>query len=41
MKVIVCGAGRVGMMIARQLASENNSVTVIDQSAELLSLIHI
>ncbi|MEQ8387913.1 MAG: Trk system potassium transporter TrkA [Alphaproteobacteria bacterium] len=36
MKVIVCGAGRVGMMIARQLASENNSVTVIDQSAELI-----
>lgn len=36
MKVIVCGAGRVGTAIARQLSSENNSVTVIDQSADLI-----
>lgn len=36
MKVIVCGAGQVGSGIARQLASENNDVTVIDLSADLI-----
>ena len=36
MKVIVCGAGQVGFSIARQLASEKNDVTVIDQSPELV-----
>lgn len=36
MRVIVCGAGRVGYGIARRLARENNSVTVIDQSKELV-----
>ena len=36
MKVIVCGAGQVGSNIARYLASENNDVTVIDQSQELI-----
>jgi trk system potassium uptake protein TrkA len=36
MKVIVCGAGQVGYNIARYLASEQNDVTVIDQSAELV-----
>lgn len=35
MKVIICGAGQVGSNIARYLATENNSVTVIDQSAPL------
>lgn len=35
MKVIVCGAGQVGFHIARQLASEGNDVTVIDQSEDL------
>ncbi len=35
MKVIVCGAGQVGYHIARQLASEGNDVTVIDQSEDL------
>lgn len=39
MKVIVCGAGQVGFHIARQLASENNSVTVIDRSPELIEKI--
>ncbi|MBM3504719.1 MAG: Trk system potassium transporter TrkA [Alphaproteobacteria bacterium] len=34
MKVIVCGAGQVGTSIAEQLVSEQNDVTVIDQSAE-------
>jgi len=36
MKVIVCGAGQVGSNIARQLARENNDVTLIDQSPELV-----
>ena len=36
MKVIVCGAGQVGYNIARYLASENNDVTVIDRSPELI-----
>lgn len=36
MKVIVCGAGQVGYSIARYLATEQNDVTVIDQSAELI-----
>ncbi len=34
MKVIVCGGGRVGFGIARELAAENNAVTVVDKSAE-------
>lgn len=36
MKVIVCGAGQVGSNIARHLAQENNDVTVLDQSQELV-----
>ncbi len=36
MKIIICGAGQVGSGIARQLAVENNDVTVIDQSPELV-----
>ena len=36
MKVIVCGAGEVGSTIARQLAAEDNHVTVIDHSEELV-----
>ncbi|MCC7272772.1 MAG: Trk system potassium transporter TrkA, partial [Alphaproteobacteria bacterium] len=36
MKVVICGAGQVGTSIARYLATEGNSVTVIDQSAELI-----
>jgi trk system potassium uptake protein TrkA len=35
MKVLICGAGQVGANIARYLATENNNVTVIDQSQEL------
>lgn len=34
MKIIVCGAGVVGTGIARQLASEENDVTVIDSIPE-------
>jgi trk system potassium uptake protein TrkA len=36
MKVIICGAGQVGTTLARQLASEDNDVIVIDQSADLI-----
>ncbi|NOX94311.1 MAG: Trk system potassium transporter TrkA [Alphaproteobacteria bacterium] len=36
MRVIVCGAGRVGVGIASRLSRENNEVTVIDQSKDLI-----
>ena len=39
MQVIVCGAGQVGLSIARHLAAENNRVTVIDKSPELIQKI--
>ena len=39
MRVIICGAGQVGFGIAEKLSSENNDVTVIDQSPELVSAI--
>ncbi len=39
MKVIICGAGRVGHGIASKLSEENNDVTVIDISPELIKQI--
>lgn len=36
MKVIICGAGQVGWQIARHLSGENNDVTVVDVSADLV-----
>jgi len=36
MKIIVCGADQVGSSIARHLAGENNDVTVVDHSPELI-----
>lgn len=36
MRVIICGAGRVGTGIAQRLAEEDAAVTVIDQSPELV-----
>lgn len=36
MRVIICGAGRVGVGIARRLSREENDVVVIDQSKELI-----
>ncbi|MEX6633839.1 Trk system potassium transporter TrkA [Hyphococcus lacteus] len=36
MRVIVCGAGRVGVGIARRLSREDNEVTVVDQSKALI-----
>lgn len=39
MKVVILGAGQVGFNIARYLATEQNDVTIVDQSAELLQRI--
>jgi trk system potassium uptake protein TrkA len=39
MKVIICGAGRVGYGIAERLAQEENDVSVIDTSASLVNAI--
>ncbi len=40
MKVVICGAGQVGFHIARYLAGEQNDVTVVDQSPELIGKIN-
>ena len=37
MKVIICGAGQVGTIIAAQLSREGNDVTVIDYNEELVA----
>lgn len=37
MKILICGAGQVGFGIAERLASEQNDVTVVDTSPELVS----
>ena len=34
MNIIICGAGRVGFTIAKQLTEQNHSITVIDQSSD-------
>jgi trk system potassium uptake protein TrkA len=34
MNIIICGAGKVGFSITKQLASQDHSITVIDQSSE-------
>ena len=34
MNIIICGAGRVGFSISKQLSAQGHSVTVIDQSSE-------
>ena len=34
MNIIICGAGRVGGTIAKLLAEQNHSITIIDQSSE-------
>lgn len=36
MRIIICGAGQVGYGIAERLAAENNDVSVIDNSPELI-----
>jgi len=39
MNIIICGAGRVGYGIAEKLSTENNSVTIVDLSADLIRMI--
>ena len=39
MRVIICGAGRVGQGIAERLAAEGNDVSVIDTSSQLIQAI--
>ena len=34
MNIIICGAGRVGFTIAKQLTEQNHSIKIIDQSSE-------
>ena len=34
MNIIICGAGRVGFTIAKQLSEQGHSITVIDLSSE-------
>ncbi len=34
MNIIICGAGKVGFSISKQLAAQGHSITVIDQSTE-------
>ncbi|MBX3487388.1 MAG: Trk system potassium transporter TrkA [Candidatus Paracaedibacteraceae bacterium] len=36
MKVVILGGGQVGFNIARYLSGEDNDITIVDQSAELL-----
>lgn len=36
MRVLICGAGRVGQGIARRLASEKHSIVIIDKNPELV-----
>ncbi|WP_281301163.1 MULTISPECIES: Trk system potassium transporter TrkA [unclassified Iodidimonas] len=36
MKVVVCGAGQVGLNIARYLADQKNDVIIVDRSAKLI-----
>jgi len=36
MKVIICGAGQVGLGIAERLAAEGNDVSIIEQSPALV-----
>ncbi len=37
MKIIICGAGKVGTSISKHLVLQKNDVTVIDQSSDLIN----
>ena len=39
MRVIICGAGRVGQGIARRLANENHDIVMIDQDTKLIDIV--
>ena len=34
MNIIICGAGKVGFSISKQLSAQGHSITVVDQSSE-------
>ena len=36
MNIIICGAGRVGFSISKQLSAQGHSITAIDQSSEFI-----
>ena len=40
MNIIICGAGRVGFSISKQLSAQGHSITVVDQSSELIQKIN-
>jgi len=40
MNIIICGAGRVGYSISKQLSAQGHSITVIDQSSEFIQKIN-
>jgi len=40
MNIIICGAGRVGFSISKQLSAQGHSITVIDQLSELIQKIN-
>ena len=40
MNIIICGAGRVGFSISKQLSAQGHSITVIDQSSEYIQKIN-
>tara|TARA_B100001123_G_C15334790_1_gene1032451 strand:- start:2081 stop:3457 length:1377 start_codon:yes stop_codon:yes gene_type:complete len=40
MNIIICGAGRVGFAISKQLSEQGHSITVVDQSSEFIKKIN-
>ena len=40
MNIVICGAGRVGFSISKQLSAQGHAITVIDQSSELIQKIN-
>ena len=40
MNIIICGAGRVGFSISKQLSAQGHSITVVDQSSNLIEKIN-
>jgi len=40
MNIIICGAGRVGFSISKQLTAQGHSITVVDQSSALIEKIN-
>ena len=40
MNIIICGAGRVGFSISKQLSEQGHSMTIIDQSSDYIQKIN-